>query len=194
MKEADNLEMIWRATAVATLPDPSSMAAAARSYRNNGLLKKVLLVIAAIIASVLEGFVLYIADSNLMRAGAVLGLLACVVLGWTNVRSMSRFIASGIFDNTAFIAFLEQSYRNRLYYYRRTQPLGFGLCAASLFAFSFDAVTKGAWLTEWLYAGVLIFLAVMWLFVRPRTFKRKAAKLQRQIEDLKNLNNYSNEN
>lgn len=188
MNRIDNLEALWHTTPMAPLTDAKEIASAASAHRNNGLRKKYMVLLAAVMAAVVEIVVLFSKDVPITtQIGASAGLLACILLGWTNLRSASRFIKFRQASNLEFIQFMEETARNRLRYYSRIQPLGLALCSMSLLAVVYDSVKNNFWAALAAYIIIGSFILTAWFYLRPRIYRKQQTALEHQINKWKQI-------
>ncbi|MGF7078049.1 hypothetical protein [Mucilaginibacter sp. UYCu711] len=173
------LKKIWRAADTLQLPDAATVALAAKKYRSTHLRKKIWLIGMATLLGGLMLWVIYNYHSTLVstRIGEGLTLLSTVIFIFTNTRSLNRLNRVNDVDNKVFIAYLEQVYKNRRYFYHVTQPICFALSTAGILLYFFELLQNTPYLIPG-YCLIMIYLLFMWLYVRPRTFKKQSEKLE----------------
>jgi hypothetical protein len=173
------LKKIWRAADTRQLPDAAAVALVAKKYRSTHLWKKIWLISTATLLGSLMLWVVYDYHSTLVstRIGEGLILLSIVIFIFTNTRSLNRLNQVNDSDNKAFMVYLEQVCNNRRYFYRFTQPICFALSTTGLLLYFFELLQGTSYLVP-VYSLLMIYLLFMWLYVRPRTFKKQFQKLE----------------
>jgi hypothetical protein len=126
--------------------------------------------------------------------GHALMMLCLLMLGYTNLRSIKRFLVLDDFSNKEYVAFLEQTKRNQIYYYRRTQVAGMLCYSVAILFYLFEPVQKNIWLAVALYGFVIAAVLVLWLIIRPGMYKRESRKLQIMINHAERLAQQLQEN
>jgi len=117
-------------------------------------------------------------------------IITCMILAFTNIRSLKRFIDFKDFNNKEFIEFMEQTKRNQLYYYQKTQVAGMAISSIGLLLYFYELVYRDTVLFIVTYSAAIIYLAVMWFVIRPRNFRKQNLKMD---ETLRNLHNIANQ-
>jgi hypothetical protein len=87
---------------------------------------------------------------------------------------------------------LEQTRRNQLYYHTKTQVLGMALSTLGLMLYLYEFLyrDKMAFIIGYTIAlGLMLFL---WLYIRPRNFKKQTLKLNATIEKLEKISDQIN--
>ena len=120
-------------------------------------------------------------------AGEGLFVLCLLILGYTNLRSIKRFYVLDDCSNKEFISFLEQTRRNQIYYYRRTQVIGMALYSLALLFYVYEPVHQHIWLLVITYSLLIAALLTFWIIVRPKSFKKEAQKLQQMMDQAERL-------
>jgi hypothetical protein len=191
MDNLNDLKAIWRTAKTDDLPGSAEMLLLVKKFRDKKLLNKILTITVAVTGIVLTVFAVLTNSFSLLssKIGAVLTVLACIVLATTNIRSIKRFILLKDCSNREFILFLEQTRRNQLYYYKKTQVLGMALSSAGLLLYVYELAHKRVIFIVVFYAITIAWVLIMWLYIRPRSFKKQTAKLNETLERLKNISN-----
>jgi len=191
MDNLNDLKAIWQTANITDLPKSAEMLRLVKKFRNQRLLKKILMIVLAILLLAVMVFVMFIYRSAMLttRIGEVLFIITCIILVVTNSRSLKRFIDLKDCSNKEFIEFLEQTRRNQVYFYTRTQFIALCFCSLGLVLYPYEFVhIKLTWFIG-TYTFVLLYLGVIWLIVRPRVFKKEARKLNEILERLEKISN-----
>ncbi|GAA4092497.1 hypothetical protein [Mucilaginibacter panaciglaebae] len=189
MDNLDDLKAIWHTAKTDNLPSSKEMIKLVKGFRGQKLRKKWLVIILSLALSCLIIIALFIGQFKLVTTFIGGGLMAAsaLLLAATNVRSLKRFYRLDDCSNLEFLAFIEQTRQNQIYYYKKTMVMILLLCSIGWGLYLYEPVRQH---TLWLiatYTGAAIYLAIMWFIVRPRTFKRNAEKLNvitRRLESI----------
>lgn len=191
MDNLNDLKAIWLTANTDSLPASGEMLRMAKKFRNAKIRNKVMMISVAI---VLAGIMVFGALYNNLTMistyiGEVLLIITCLLLALTNIRSIKRFIDFKDCTNKEFIEFMEQTRRNQLYYYQKTQVAGMGISSTGLLLYFYELVYRDTLLFIITYSTALIYLAVMWFVVRPRNFKKQNKKMDEQMRKLHEIAN-----
>ena len=194
MDNLNDLKSIWLSAKTDGLPAADEMLRVVKKFRNQKLRNKwkVILISTGLIIFWLAFMWHYKPVMISTWAGAILMVLSSGVLIWTNARSMKRFYVLNDCSNKEFIAFLEQTRRNQLYYHTKTQVLGMALSTLGVFLYLYELVYADttAFITSYaVMTGLMLF---MWLYVRPKSFKKQSIKLNATIEKLEKISDQIN--
>jgi len=186
MDNLNDLKTIWLSANTSILPDTAEMMKAIKKYRSSKLVKKVALILMAIILTVVMIWVVFNYKSVMMstRIGEALMLSAGIMLIYTNGKSLGRLYRVKDHTNKEFIEYLEQVQRNRIYYHRKTQVLGLSLVSAGLLLYVYEALYNHP---IWCFIGYLLlilYLLVIWLIIRPKAYRKQQEKLQQEIKKM----------
>ncbi|MGZ3891010.1 MAG: hypothetical protein ACXVI9_10955 [Mucilaginibacter sp.] len=160
-----------------------------RKFRNQKLVKKAALIIVALASTALMVMVVFIYKSNMVttRIGEGCMIAAGCILFYTNARSIGRFYRFKDYNNKEFIGFLKQTRLNQIRFHQKTQVIGLVLCTISLPLYLFELVYKHTLVAIVIYTLTIIYFLVLWLVVRPRTFRKQSEKLNNIINKLEQL-------
>jgi|SRR6185503_6262789 len=189
MDNLNDLKAIWLTAKTDTLPGSAEMARIVKKHRNQKLLKTsglifaALLLVGAMVSVVFE----YRSKMITTRIGEALIIAAGIILIITNLSTLSRFYKLTPCSNKEFIQFLEHTRLRRLFYYKWTQAIALSFCSAGLLFYIYEGVHQQTGLFISSYAAVVLYLLVMWLYVRPRVFKKQWDKLSATIERLEKI-------
>jgi hypothetical protein len=123
------------------------------------------------------------------RIGEACLIVTCMLLAFTNIRSIRRFIDFNDCTNKEFIEFMEQTRRNQLFYYQKTQVAGMAISSTGLLLYFYELVYRDTVVLIITYSVAIIYLAVMWFVVRPRNFKRQNLKMDETLRKLHDISN-----
>ena len=188
MDNLDNIRSLWVSARTSMLPEPDAVILAAKKYKNAALFRTVRLLAYAFILTLL--LIILWCYTNPKMISTSLGegflLLAILILIGTNLNTLHRFYYTRDLNNTEFIAFLKKTHERQLFYHSRTQVLGLCCTTVGILLYLFETANQHAAGLA-LYIAVLIFLIILWLFIRPAVFKKQSAKLQLLIKQMENL-------
>jgi len=191
MDNLNDLKAIWLSAKTDDLPSSTEMLRIVKRFRDQKLRKKWMVIIMAIALAALMIAAILFNKPTLVTTyiGQVLAASACVVLAVSNIRSIGRFYKLNDCSNKEFIAFLEQTRLNQLYFYKNTQVWGMGLSSTGLLLYSYEFVYQNMLWCIITYSLVVVYILVFFFVVRPRGYKKEAKKLNATMEKLKELSN-----
>lgn len=180
MDNLTDLKAIWQTANTDSLPDAAEIVSLIKKFRTQRLRKKYIVIFAASAMVILMILVMFFYHSVMIttRIGELLIMGSSIVLAATNIRSLKRFYALNNLSNIQFLSFIEQTRLNQLYFYRKTQPCIFLLTAVGLLFYLYEPASHHPVPSAILYLVCIIYLLIMFLFVRPRFYKKEAAKLE----------------
>ncbi|MEJ7559725.1 MAG: hypothetical protein WKF66_15555 [Pedobacter sp.] len=183
MEDLNNLHNLWKSAKPASLPDVAEMQKNMKQFRSQKLRNKMRSVTVTVLIVILSIVVLITVKSLWFstQVAIVLNIAACMVLAATNLRSMKRFIGLKDLSNLEFLAFLQQTRRNQLRYYRRTEIIGLTLISASTLLFPYQFTKENMVIATVLYLLAIAWLLILWVYIRPRSFRRQTTKLNAEL-------------
>ena len=189
MDNLNDLKAIWLSANTDSLPNAKEIPLMAKSFRNEKLRKKILIIAAASFLVVLEALVAVIYQSTMIttRLGEACIIAAGSMLLITNIRSIGRFYKFNVYTNKEFLSFLEQTRVNQLRYHTKTQLIALSLCSAGLPLYLFETVYGHFFAGLLIFLISAIFLLIIWFVVRPRTFKKQSITINKTIMRLKKI-------
>jgi len=190
MDNLNELKAIWHTARTDELPTTAEMVKLAKKFRFQKLRNKILSVLVGVGAIILM-LAFYLNTPKLATstiAGMICTVIACLVLIYTNARSMKRFIVMKDLSNKQFVDFLEQTRRNQLYYYRYTQVVGLLFSSIGLVLFMYEFVQKNTTVSAIFYTLAVLWTLFMCFYMRPRNFKKQSVKLNNMLTSLKKIN------
>jgi hypothetical protein len=178
MDNLNDLKKIWLTADTHHLPDSNKMMQLIKEYRNRKILKKIALIITAILLTTLMIVVVFTYHSTVLttRIGEVCMIIAGSILVATNTNSLRRVYKLKNCTNKEFIEHLEQSQRGRINYYKKTQVIGFSFVSVGLLLYLFEGVYKNIILCITSYLFLVIWLLINWFVIRPKAYKRQTEK------------------
>jgi len=183
MEDLNNLKSLWKSAKPVELPDAAELQQDIKDFRGTKLRNKVLTVTVAVLIVILSFAALLLAKNLWLstQAAILLNMVACIVLAATNLRSMNRFIGLKDFSNVDFLHFLQQTQRNQIRYYKRTEVAGLTLVTASTLLFPYQFITDSLAMAIGIYTVVVGWILVLWFYIRPRSFSKHSKKLSGEI-------------
>jgi hypothetical protein len=191
MDNLNELKSIWLSAKTDGLPGAEEMMRMVKGFRNQKLRSKWKVIGISMVSIIFwAGFTWYFRPVMVSTwVGAGLTVLSSFVLIWTNVRSMKRFYALNDCSNKEFLAFLEQTRRNQLYYHTKTQVLGMALSTLGLVLYLYEFLYRDIRAFIIGYSVALGLMLFIWLYIRPKSFNRQTIKLNATIEKLEKIAN-----
>jgi glucose-6-phosphate-specific signal transduction histidine kinase len=190
MDNLDDLKAIWLTAKTDILPSADEMIRIIKKFRNQKIRNKILLIISAFLSSALMVAVMFIYKSTMLstRTGEIMLIMACYILAYTNLKSIKRFYSlNDDYNNHEFILFLERTRQNQIYFYKKTQVVALLLSSAGLLLYLYEPVCGHVLAFAIVYTTTIVYLLFMWFYIRPRTFKREAKKLNAMVEQLERI-------
>lgn len=179
MENLDDLKAIWLTAKTDDLPSSEEMLHLVKKFRRHKLRSKWLVIAGAIALAGIIIIVLIVGHFKLITTFIGGGLMAIsgILLAINNIRSLKRFYQLDDCSNLEFLAFIEQTRQNQIYYFKKTMGRLLLLCAVGWVLYLYEFVYEHTLWLIGIYSAVATYLAVMWFMVRPRIFKRDAEKL-----------------
>jgi hypothetical protein len=195
MDNLNDLKAIWLTAKTDDLPGSKEMLRIVKKFRNERLRKKLLSIFVALVVIAMMVVTIIIVRSTMITTilGEAFTIIAAGILIFTNTRSMKRFIDLKDCNNKEFIEFLEQTRRNQVFYYKKTQVAGMLLSTVGLFLYLYEQVYRSLIATITIYSITIMWTLFLWLYIRPRNFKRQAIKLNVTMEKLRKISDQINE-
>ncbi len=189
MNNIDDLKAIWHTAKTDSLPTSNEMLQLIRKFRNQKLKNKWMTIVASSLISILIIVVLFITPFKMLITyfGGGLTATAGFLLAATNIKSLKRFYQLDNCSNQEFLAFIEQTRQNQIFYYRKTQIVIVMLYALGWLLYLYElTIGHPLWLVG-VYTSAIIYLLVMWFVVRPRYFKKDVEKLNATRQRLEKI-------
>ncbi|MBS7566425.1 hypothetical protein KHS38_18595 [Mucilaginibacter sp. Bleaf8] len=189
MDNLNDLKALWLTAKTDDLPTSAEMLQIIKKFRQQRLKKKRLVIILAGVTALSMVAVMLFHRSQLFTtwAGEVLIILSSLALMIDNIRSMKRFQQLDNCSNKEFVSFIEKTRQNQLQYYKKKEYMIMLPCCIGWLLYLYEIVIITGGLFMWVYVPAVIYLLVIWLWVRPYTFKKDAKKLNAIEERLKNI-------
>ena len=179
MDNLDDLKTLWHTANTDSLPTSKEMLKLISAFRDQKLRNKRLMIISALLFSSLIIAVLFFVSFKEITTYIGAGLMAVsgFLVAASNIRSIKRFKQLDNCSNLEFIEFIEQTRLNQNYYYKKTMVSVILLGSVGWLMYLYEFIPKyPIWLFA-IYSAGMIYLAVLWFIIRPRSFKKNAAKL-----------------
>jgi uncharacterized membrane protein len=195
MDDLNEMKEIWMKAKTDSLPGMDEMLQIIEKHKYKKLTKIVIMMVAAVVSvAIMVGVVFYYKITMITTLiGKLLIILAGIILVISKASSLTRYYNLDASSNKDFIQFLERTRERQIFYYRRTQVAAAAIIFVGLLFYIYEMVHKNEFLLITCYLLLVTFIMVLWLIVRPRTFKREAKKMNDKIERLKTLSNQINE-
>jgi hypothetical protein len=189
MDNLPDLKAIWHTAKTESLPSADEMLGMVIKFRRQKLRSKWLVIVSSCLLSCLIIAVLIIVPFKLWTTYIGGGLMAasCILLAATNIRSLKRFYQLNDCNNLEFLAFIEQTRLNQIAYYKKTQVLIMLLTSIGLLLYLYEPLVEHPVWFFAIYSLSMIYFLIIWLWVRPRYFKKHSEKLNATRERLENL-------
>lgn len=191
MDNLDDLKAIWHSAKTDSLPTSKEMLQLIKKFRSQKLRNKWIIIVVSCLLSLLMIVILVTVPFKLFITYLGGGLIAAssVLLAATNIKSLKRFYQLDNCSNQEFLAFIEQTRQNQIYYYKKTQAVIMLLSAIGLLLYLFELATRHPKWFVGIYLLSIIYLLIMWFIVRPRRFKKEAEKLNATRQRLEKISN-----
>lgn len=189
MNNLDDLKAIWHSAQTDSLPTSDAMISMIKEFRSQKVRKKWMVIITSCFLFGLMITVLCTVSFTVMTTyiGGGMIALSCILLAIINFRSLKRFNQLGECSNLEFLSFVEQTRQNQIYYYKNTQVVLMLFSSVGLLLYLYEASVRNAVASIVIYALCVVYLLIMWLYIRPRYFRKNAEKLNETIARLKNI-------
>ena len=189
MDNLTDIKKLWLTAKTGSLPEAGEVVRMAKRFRNQKLLKKMMVIAAGLVLTGIEVLVVFTYKSNMLstRIGEAFIIIAGTILIATNTNSIGRFYRFRDFNNKEFIAFLEQTRVNQIYFYNKTQLIALAFCSAGLLLYLFEGVHQNLVLSIAAYGFIVAWIFVLGFIVRPKMFKKQTKKLDEIIKELEKL-------
>jgi cell division protein FtsW (lipid II flippase) len=191
MNSLDDLKSLWHTAKTESLPTSKEMVQMVKKFRNEKLRKKWLVIVCSLLIACLILAVMVVTDFKLITTyiGGSLMAISMLLLAFTNIRSLKRFYNLEDCSNVEFLDFIERTRQNQVYYYKKTMVAIVLVCVVGWLLYLYEPLQQ---YPDWrviVYALVITYLLIMWFFVRPRSFKKNAEKLEATRQRLIKISN-----
>lgn len=191
MNNLDDLKAVWQMAKVDDLLSSREMIKLIKNFRSQKLRSKWLAILLSLMFCCLIIIMLVISSFEYWSTylGGGLMVLAGLFIATTNIRSMKRFYQLDNCSNSEFLAFIEQTRQNQIFHYKKTMLIVVFLGSIGWGLYFFETIHEHtAWFIG-VYAGFALYIAFLWFFVRPRSFRSNAEKLKviaKRLQDISN--------
>jgi hypothetical protein len=191
MNNLDDLKSLWHTAKTDSLPTAKEMMQLIRKFRNQKLRSKWLVIISSLVLGGLITGVMFYVHFKLFTTYVGSGLMAfsSLVLAMDKMMSIKRFYQLDDHSNIDFLAFIEQTRKNQVYYYTQTMVTVVFLCSVGLLLYVYELTYQHPLWCIGAYSFIAVYYAILWFVIRPRAFRRDAEKLdatRRRIESILN--------
>lgn len=195
MDNLNDLKAIWRTADTSALPTSAEVVKLGKSFRSKILRRKKWMIgLFCLCFLIILSITLFEPTKMIItRIGETMIMLAMLMLAYTNIRSIKRFYHFDNFTNREFLQFLEQTRKNQVYFYRKTQVWALSLCTVGLLLYEYEFLSKKPAVLLWGYVLVVISLLIDWFVIRPYSYKKGARKLAETKQDLEKILEQLNE-
>jgi hypothetical protein len=179
MDNLTNIKAIWHSAKTDGLPTSAQMLQLIQKFRNQRIRKKWAVIIVSSLLTALMIAIMFFYNSKMIttRVGEVLIAAGCAWLALTNILSIKRFYQLDDCSNAEFVAFVEQTRQNQINFYKKTQVFIMLLSSVGLLLYMYETASRQPYGLLITYSLSALYLAFIWLVIRPRTFRKNAEKL-----------------
>ncbi len=191
MDNLNDLKAIWHTAKTDILPTSVEMKQLIKKFRNQKLRNKWITILVSCFISILLTVVLFITPFKMFITylGGGLMVASTVLLAATNIKSLKRFYQLDNCSNQEFLAFIEQTRQNQIYYYKKTQAVFYLFWVIGWLLYLYEPFSKYPGWLIYVYAFAIIYVFVMWFIVRPHYAKKDAEKLNNTRQRLEKISN-----
>jgi hypothetical protein len=195
MENLNDLKAIWLTADTSVLPTPAEVVRLSKIFRGKILRRKKIMIGVACLCFLLMLTIAIFLPTKMIttRIGEAMLMLANVILAYSNIRSIKRFYHFDNFTNREFLQFLEQTRKNQVHFYRKTQVWILSLCTIGLLLYEYEFLSKRPIILLWGYTFVIISLLLDWFVIRPYSYKKGARKLAETKQNLEKILEQLNE-
>lgn len=189
MDNLNDLKAVWQYVKTDSLPNSAQMVSIIKNNKDKTLRRLVFLILGTLAMLLLVLFASYIYDFKFVisRIGEALIIFSGLILMTTNLNSLNRFYKLNTCSNKEYIGFLEQTRKRQLFYFRYTQVVGLGLSFIGLILYLYELVYKNQLIMVLSYLFLVIYFAIIYFYLRPKTYKKGAIKLNQELEEVKRI-------
>jgi Flp pilus assembly protein TadB len=189
MDNLDDLKALWQSAKTDSLPNSKAMLQIIRKFRSQKIRNKWIVILSSALLACVIVAALFNSNFKLLTTylGGSLMALACVWMAVNNFRSLKRFNQLDNCSNVDFLDFIEQTRQNQIYYYKRTMGILVLLWSVGCLMYMYEASYKHSLGLIIFYSAFLVYVAVLWFFVRPRSLKKNAEKLNAMKAHLESI-------
>jgi len=191
MDNLDDLKAIWHTAKTDSLPTSGEMLQMIKKFRRQRLRNKWQVIITSCLLILLMVVILCVLPFKMLTSyiGGALFITAMVTLVATTVKSLRRFYRLDNCSNLEFVAFIEQTRQNQIFYYKKTMVAIVLLCSIGWLLYMYEPTYKYPLWFIGTHTAFIIYMAVMWFVVRPRSFKKDEDKLNALKQRLQDISN-----
>ena len=190
MNDLNELKAIWHSAKTDDLPDAAGMLQIIKKYHTGKLIKNSLKLLFTVAMVGIMIWAIFDSPGVMLptRIGQVLIMLSGLVLVITTSSTVVRFYRFNAVSNKDYIKFLERTRVRQLFYYQKTQVVVLVLSTTGLLLHFYEAFHSKKFIAFLIvYTLAFAFMAIMWFYVRPRTFGKQSKKLNEMIKKLQDI-------
>ncbi|WP_158824957.1 hypothetical protein [Mucilaginibacter lacusdianchii] len=189
MDNLDDLKALWHTAKTDNLPTAAEIKQLSGKFRHQQLRRKWLVVIGAIITALSMVAVMLVYHARFITTwiGELLIIGSCVAIIIDNVKAMKRYDELDDCSNKELLAFVEKTRQNQIRYYKRTEYLIMLPCCVGWLLYLYEVAMRLTSHSIWVLMGAVIYLLIIWLWVRPYYFKKNGKKLNALEDRIKNI-------
>ena len=189
MDNLDDLKAIWQNVKTVSLPNSSQMINIIKTNKDKTLRRLVFLILGALGMILLVLFASYVYHFKLIssKIGEGLIVFSGLILMATNLNSFNRFYKLNVCSNKEYLSFLEQTQLRQLFYFKYTQVAGLAFCFIGLVLYLYELVYQNQWMMIISYLLLLIYFAIVFFYLRPKTYKKGVVKLNQELENVRRI-------
>lgn len=189
MDNLNELRQIWLTADTGGLPPSSQMASLVKKYRDQKLWKIALTITASII---LFGIIVVIAFTYEVRMlttriGEIMMGAAGIILIFSSMSFYKQFYKLKDCSNRDYLHHMEHIKQQHLFYFKRTQGIGFILASGGTMLYAYEFVKDDMQDALMVYGGFILYMILTWFVLRPKVMKRQNGKINEQIDKLREL-------
>jgi hypothetical protein len=190
MDNLNELRQLWLTADTKNLPPADQMVAIVKKYSDQKILKIILTIVLVLMSICAITVVAFTYNATMLSTciGEIMIGGAGLVLLTNNLSWLISFYKLKDCSNRDYLKYMEHIKQQHLFFFKRTQLIGFLLASVGTMLFMFQSVSQqdvGDGLME--YGAFLLYMALAWFVLRPRVMKRHNRKIDEQIEKLKVL-------
>lgn len=191
MDNLDDLKALWHTAKTDVLPSSKEMLQIILKFRKQKLRSKWMIIIVSLLLSAALVFIMIHTPFKMLSTyiGGSLMAVSGLILAATNIKSLKRFYQLDDCSNLEFVAFIEQTRQNQIFYYKKTQVILMSLNTVGLSLYLYESLKDDFLPTLILYGVTTGFLFFNWFFLRPRSYKKNAAKLAATKQHFEKISN-----
>lgn len=189
MEDLNSLKILWSSPIKVELPDYNILIDIAKRYKYRIAQKKLIAIFFSILLFGIIVFSTFRVHSLVWttRVGEFLLGLFSLYYFISNILSIKRFLNFSDLNNVEFLAFLEKTQKNQLFFKEYTQSILLIFLSTGILMFEFEFIYQCGHLLEIFYISWGVFISIIWFWVRPKVFRKEAQKILEIINKIKDF-------